>query len=174
MLTTERNCFEDEASFPCDFSSIMDCGIVLEGATDPIQYPPAMISVEDREFKGLMYSESFYAEVHREPLPKSTPIHSFAIPVSKPVMNDPVGDLILHFSIFYEHVYLLAGYPPEAQPQLHELRLLGERIHKCLIARDGSLQMANVKRCEEAHMNITLSDGFIQVARDKAILRQKV
>ncbi|MNM12450.1 hypothetical protein D3C81_226240 [compost metagenome] len=106
--------------------------------------------------------------------------------LSEPVttMQDPVGDMIRHFAIFYEHVVLLEGYPKDVQPQLKELKLLGKRIHECLIV-NGELNAVNVKRCEEAHMNVTLSevtgekDGskngwFIQVARGKAILRQRV
>jgi pentose-5-phosphate-3-epimerase len=89
-------------------------------------------------------------------------------------VEDPVGDLIRHFGIFYEHVYLLEGYPKEAQPTLKELKLLGERIHRCLINQDGTLNTENVKRCEEAHMSVTLDGGFIQVVRGKAALRQKV
>jgi hypothetical protein len=107
--------------------------------------------------------------------------------LSEPVttIEDPVGDMIRHFAIFYEHVVLLEGYPQDVQPQLRELKLLGERIHKCLIQRDGLLNTVNVKRCEEAGMTVTLDDQgenpdsrkrgiFIQVTRGKAILRQRV
>jgi len=101
------------------------------------------------------------------------------------IVKDPVGDLIRHFAIFYEHVCLLEGYPKEAQPQIDELRLLGLRIHNCLLNKDGTLNEENVKRVEIAHMKVDLltitgnKDGsknglFIQVAREKAILRQRV
>lgn len=100
-------------------------------------------------------------------------------------LNDPVGEMIRHFAIFYEHVTLLEGYPKEAQPQLAELKLLGRRIHGCLLNRDGTLNTDNVKRAENAEMTVTIVDvsgqkdgskngRFLQVTRGKAILRQRV
>lgn len=101
------------------------------------------------------------------------------------IVEDPCGDMIRHFAIFYEHVTLLEGYPKEAQPQLKELKLLGTRIHKCLVNTDGTLNADNVKRAENADMTVTMLDisgekdqskngRFIQVTRGKAILRQRV
>lgn len=171
QITTQDN-YEQE--FPCDFSAIMDCGIINEGSSDPIQYPSVVIPAEDCVTMAYAASQVALIDLMREPLPESIAMHSFAIPVKSPAMVDPVGDLILHFSIFYEHVYLLEGFPEAAQPQLHELRLLGKRIHDCLLNRDGTLLVSNVKRCEAAHMSVTLDNGFIQVVRGKAVLRQKV
>lgn len=194
MLTTERNRFADEALYPCDFSSIMDCalpfaprftGIEPPNNMCPGGYTPGKSFLEahmeknpDLEFTpesigrgiGQMMRD---AGVDTEAL--LTDLHKRWEPVEEPQATpDPVGDLILHFNIFYEHVVLLEGYPKEAQPQLSELRLLGTRVHQCLLNRDGSLNTENVQRVEEANIHVTLDGEFIQAVRGKAILRQKV
>lgn len=99
--------------------------------------------------------------------------------------EDPVGQMINHFAIFYEHVCLLEGYPQEAQPKVDELRLLGLRIHNTLLNKNGTLNEENVKRAKNANMEVDLltitgqKDGsknglFLQVSRGKAVLRQRV
>lgn len=195
MLSIERNGFADEANHDCDFSSIMDCAQPyapnFTGTVAPNNMCPG----------GFTPGKSFFdAYLEEHPDVTFTP-ESIARGLSKMLTNagidvdetleelkqrwtprveepkvaaDPVGDLILHFNIFYEHVYLLEGYPKEAQPQLHELRLLGTRVHQCLLNRDGSLNTENVQRVEEANIHVTLDGEFIQAARGKAILRQRV
>lgn len=112
--------------------------------------------------------------------------------VGKPAMTqptarteDPVGVMINHFAIFYEHVTLLEGYPKEAQPTVDELRLLGVRLHNTLLNKNGTLNEENVLRAKNANMEVDLitvtgqKDGskngrFLQVSRGKAVLRQRV
>ncbi|MNP96423.1 hypothetical protein D3C85_90060 [compost metagenome] len=212
-MNNQPHVSEDE--IPCDFSSIMDCaqtvipnftgGEPVRGIHVPDTYEPpktffeqyladnpdvtftqesvmkgmarAMVEMMGPENTKLAMQElkDRWAHVGKPTMPDPTTM-----------MEDPVGDLIRHFGIFYEHVYLLEGYPKEAQPTLKELKLLGERIHKCLLNQDGTLNVENVKRCEDAHMSVTLDYGlasepeqknrgvFIQVVRGKAALRQKV
>lgn len=211
MQPTERNVLEDETLYPCDFSAIMDCGqnIVpnFTGTEPPNnmmvgEYTPGKTFLEQylennpdvtftRESIMRGICEHMKAAGH-DPELAAQELAARWSNVGQPVMEehkpivDPVGDLIRHFTIFYEHVYLLQGYPESAQPQLNELKLLGQRIHDVLLNRDGSLNVENVTRCEGAHMCVTLDYGlvdnpdpkkrgvFIQVARDKAVLRQKV
>lgn len=194
MHTTERNSFADEAVYPCDFSSILDCAESFAPSFTGTEPPHNMYAGESTQGKTfletylednpdvrftpesvmrgigkMMEDQGFDLNVLRTELEQR-----WTAPVEEPTtLPDPVGDLILHFNIFYEHVHLLEGYPKEAQPQLHELRLLGTRVYECLLNRDGTLHNENVKRVEEANMHVTLDGGFIQVVRGKAVLRQK-
>lgn len=210
MQPTERNVLEDETLYPCDFSSIMDVAHAVPNFTGT--EPPNNMMAGEYE-PGKTFLESYLEKnpevtFTQESIMRGMCNHMRAMGhdpelaaqelmvrwsnVGQPVMEDhkpivdPVGDLIRHFTIFYEHVYLLQGYPESAQPQLNELKLLGQRIHDVLLNRDGTLNLENVTRCEGAHMCVTLDYGlvdnpdpkkrgvFIQVARDKAVLRQKV
>lgn len=200
-MNNQPHVSEDE--IPCDFSSIMDTPFMAApnytgeepligvAMTDSYKQPKTFFEqyVEDNpdvtftqesvmngmtralvEMMGPENTKLAMQELKDRWAHVGTP----TMPDPKSIVEDPVGDLIRHFGIFYEHVYLLEGYPKEAQPTLKELKLLGERIHRCLINQDGTLNTENVKRCEEAHMSVTLDGGFIQVVRGKAALRQKV
>lgn len=200
-MTHQTHVSEDE--IPCDFSSIMDARFYVVpdftgeeplkgiGIPDDTYEPPKTFleqylddnpdvtftreSVADgmvRAMSAAMGPELAKAAVE-ELRERWAHVGTTTMPEETTTLEDPVGDLIRHFAIFYEHVYLLEGYPKDVQPQLKELKLLGERIHKCLIL-NGELNTVNVCRCEEAHMNVTLDGDFIQVARGKAILRQRV
>ena len=210
MQPTERNVLEDETLYPCDFSSIMDVAHAAPSftGTEPPnnmmagEYTPGKTFLESYLEKNpeVTFTQqsimrgmcNHMRAMGHDPEEAIQELAARWSNVGQPVMEehkpivDPVGDLIRHFTIFYEHVYLLQGYPDSAQPQLDELKLLGQRIHDVLLSRDGTLNIENVKRCEEAHMCVTLDYGlvdnpdpkkrgiFIQVARDKAVLRQKV
>lgn len=187
----------------CDFSSIMDTPFMaapnytgeepLRGVMIPDNYEqpktfleqyldehPEVVITEENVMQGMARAMVAFMGPENTKLAMQelkdrwAHVGKATMPDPKFKIEDPVGDLIRHFAIFYEHVYHLEGYPEEAQPTLQELKLLGERVHTCLLNRDGTLNTANVKRCEEAHMDVTLDGGFIQVVRGKAALRQKV
>jgi hypothetical protein len=187
----------------CDFSSIMDCGMsVIPNFTG--DEPVRGVMIPDTYERPKSFFEQYLADHPDVTFTQESVMNGMAralaeamgpentklamqelrdrwahvgkptMPDPKTIVEDPCGVMIRHFGIFYEHVYLLEGYPKEAQPTLKELKLLGERIHRCLINQDGSLNAENVRRCEEAHMSVTLDNGFVQVVRGKAALRQKV
>lgn len=189
MQNTERNSFADEAMYPCDFSSIMDVMPVEPVVWElPVEKPRKTFAETwleqhpDVHFTAESVGRGLGTYLREQGVDVDAAVAELkerwkpvvVTPENTSSLGDPVSDLILHFNIFYEHVYLLEGYPEEAQPKLSELKLLGKRVHNVLVSADGSLNHEHLARIEAANIDVTLEGGFIQVAREKAILRQRV